>query len=184
MNSKANRSSDKWMDAWICRGLRNGPAALYKCISEGNTPSSIWSINPADSLPLLQPVKDLSRSRRSSWPRWLYASYRTWTLGFTTSQHLVTTPRNLTASNAMLIMLDPKVETRFSALFLVFLAIPMFYCHDSFDCCHSFSPPRSRYHYPCHLHRHPTFGSSGLEHSEEDPAALTRNHWNSLDGWQ
>ena len=38
------------MGAWV-DDLSNGQAALYKCTSEGNTPSRIYSMNPTDSLP-------------------------------------------------------------------------------------------------------------------------------------
>ena len=34
--------------------LSNGRAALYKCISEGNTPSHRQSVNPTDHFPLRQ----------------------------------------------------------------------------------------------------------------------------------
>ena len=49
--------------------LSNGRAGLFKCTSEGNTPSHMKSINSTDFLPLFQLVRDPSRSRR------LHASY-------------------------------------------------------------------------------------------------------------
>ncbi len=63
---------NRWVNGWMGSGLLDERVAVYKCTSEGNTPSHIERMNPADSLPQGQLIKDASRSHRSSCPRRLH----------------------------------------------------------------------------------------------------------------
>lgn len=112
MNSKANMSSDKSIDGWM--GCVDVKWCIYiigeQLLSINEHQKEIVLAISSQEIQLtlcqlLPFVRSVSRSRPSSWPQSLLPD-------LDLASNPITTPRNLTTSNTMLSIPNPKAEMR------------------------------------------------------------------------